>query len=291
MALQRISKELKQIQENPPEFFSLAPENQGMFTWQATMMGPRDSPYEGGTFELIIDIPGDYPFKPPKVAFRTKIYHPNIDSNGGSIGIDILKDKNWTPAHNITEVLLSIYLTLGYPQLNSPLEENTANMIKAVARKWTQKYAMGPAYKTISKELKGFKRSPPSYCSAGRVDGDMFHWQATILDLQGSPYVGGVFHVDIHFPLQYPLKPPKVVFRPMIFHPNIDSNGRIGLDILTDGWSANVTIAQVLLEICSLLKNPNPDAPLVPEIACMYNTDRQKYVTTARRWTEKYAKG
>ncbi|MFQ6652137.1 hypothetical protein Gotur_024135 [Gossypium turneri] len=255
------------------------------------MSGPRDSPYEGGTFELSIHLPGDYPFKPPKVAFRTKIYHPNIDSNGGSIGIDILKDRNWLPRHTIREVLQSIHLILGDPQLDNPLEENVTNIINTVARKWTQKYAMGPAYKTISKELKGFKRSPPSYASAGRVDGDMFHWQATILDLQGSPYAGGEFHVDIRFPLQYPNEPPKVVFGPKIFHPNINSNGRIGLDILTAGWKADVTISQVLLKICSLLKNPNPDAPLVPEIAHMYKTDRCKYDTTAQSWTKKYAKG
>ncbi|MBA0672508.1 hypothetical protein Goklo_000035, partial [Gossypium klotzschianum] len=67
----------------------------------------------------------------------------------------------------------------------------------------------GPAYKTISKELKGLKKSPFSYGSAGPVDGDMFHWQATILDLRDNPYAGGVFEVDIHFPLQYPFEPPK----------------------------------------------------------------------------------
>ncbi|MFQ6656092.1 hypothetical protein Gotur_026351 [Gossypium turneri] len=119
----------------------------------------------------------------------------------------------------------------------------------------------------------------------------MFHWQATILDLQDSPYDGGVFHVDIHFPLQYPLQPPEVVFRTKIFHPNIDENGSLGLDILKDRWSKDFSISQVLLEICSLLKNPNPDAPLVPEIAHMYKTDRCKYDTTAQSWTEKYAKG
>ena len=48
---------------------------------------------------------------------------------------------------------------------------------------------------------------------------------------------------------------------------------------------------QVLLSICSLLTDPNPDDPLVPEIAHMYKTDRAKYEATARGWTQKYAMG
>ncbi|KHG05811.1 Ubiquitin-conjugating enzyme E2-17 kDa [Gossypium arboreum] len=296
MAAKRILKEFKDLQKGPPDFCSLAPDNEDMFIWRATMPGPRDSPYEGGKFELIIHFPPDYPYKPPKVAFRNKIFHPNINRNG-SIGIDILKDK-WSPALTISKVLLSIYSILGAPMLNDPLEENIANMYKTdrsqyetVARNWTQKYAMGPAYETISKELKGLERCPPSYGSAGPVDGDMFHWHAAILDLRNSPYDGGLFKVDIQFPLQYPLEPPKVVFRTKIFHPNIDTNGSIGLDILKDRWSANLTISQVLHSICSLLKNPNPDAPLVSETANMYKTDRSKYDTTARSWTQKYAMG
>ncbi|CAH2050781.1 unnamed protein product [Thlaspi arvense] len=47
----------------------------------------------------------------------------------------------------------------------------------------------------------------------------------------------------------------------------------------------------VLLSICSLLTDPNPDDPLVPEIAHMYKTDRAKYEATARSWTQKYAMG
>ena len=46
---------------------------------------------------------------------------------------------------------------------------------------------------------------------------------------------------------------------------------------------------QVLLSICSLLTDPNPDDPLVPEIAHIYKTDRQRYEETAREWTRKYA--
>jgi ubiquitin-conjugating enzyme E2 D len=50
-------------------------------------------------------------------------------------------------------------------------------------------------------------------------------------------------------------------------------------------------LQQVLLSICSLLTDPNPDDPLVPEIAHMYKTDRAKYENTARSWTQKYAMG
>ncbi|MQL92468.1 hypothetical protein Taro_025082 [Colocasia esculenta] len=120
---------------------------------------------------------------------------------------------------------------------------------------------------------------------------DMFHWQATIMGPPDSPYAGGVFLVSIHFPPDYPFKPPKVAFRTKVFHPNINSNGSICLDILKEQWSPALTISKVLLSICSLLTDPNPDDPLVPEIAHMYKTDRTKYEGTARSWTQKYAMG
>ncbi|KAF4967542.1 hypothetical protein FSARC_4927 [Fusarium sarcochroum] len=104
-----------------------------------------------------------------------------------------------------------------------------------------------------------------------------------------SPYSGGVFFLAIHFPTDYPFKPPKVNFTTRIYHPNINSNGSICLDILRDQWSPALTISKVLLSICSMLTDPNPDDPLVPEIAHVYKTDRPRYEATAREWTRKYA--
>ncbi|CAJ2674571.1 unnamed protein product, partial [Trifolium pratense] len=147
------------------------------------------------------------------------------------------------------------------------------------------------ASKRILKELKDLQKDPPTSCSAGPVAEDMFHWQATIMGPPDSPYSGGVFLVTIHFPPDYPFKPPKVAFRTKVFHPNINSNGSICLDILKEQWSPALTISKVLLSICSLLTDPNPDDPLVPEIAHMYKTDKNKYESTARSWTQKYAMG
>jgi ubiquitin-conjugating enzyme E2 D/E len=146
------------------------------------------------------------------------------------------------------------------------------------------------ALKRIQKELVDFNKDPPANCSAGPVnDSDLFHWQATIMGPSDSPYQGGVFFLNIHFPTDYPFKPPKVTFTTRIYHPNINSNGSICLDILKDQWSPALTISKVLLSISSLLTDANPDDPLVPEIANIYKTDRAKYEATAKEWTRKYA--
>ncbi|RYR27564.1 hypothetical protein Ahy_B01g051582 [Arachis hypogaea] len=214
--------------------------------------------------------------------------------------------------------------------------------VRKVKRRMMMMSFLSMASKRILKELKDLQKDPPTSCSAGPVAEDMFHWQATIMGPADSPYTGGVFLVSIHFPPDYPFKPPKeildkaqvelwlarqpttllkspivaqvlsfvflfyypshpfhlfahaqktVAFRTKVFHPNINSNGSICLDILKEQWSPALTISKVLLSICSLLTDPNPDDPLVPEIAHMYKTDRAKYEATARSWTQKYAMG
>ena len=92
MALKRIQKELIDLGKDPPTNCSAGPlDEKDQFSWQATIMGPDDSPYAGGVFFLNIKFPTDYPFKPPKCTFTTRIYHCNINSNG-AICLDILKD-------------------------------------------------------------------------------------------------------------------------------------------------------------------------------------------------------
>mmetsp|Transcript_4539 Transcript_4539/g.6703 ORF Transcript_4539/g.6703 Transcript_4539/m.6703 type:complete len:148 (-) Transcript_4539:298-741(-) len=145
------------------------------------------------------------------------------------------------------------------------------------------------ALKRINKELMDLQKDPPSNCSAGPIGDDLFQWQATIMGPADSPYAGGVYFLNIHFPADYPFKPPKLQFTTRIYHPNINANGSICLDILKDQWSPALTISKVLLSLSSLLTDPNPDDPLVPEIAQVYKTDREKYVNTAKEWTRKYA--
>ena len=143
--------------------------------------------------------------------------------------------------------------------------------------------------KRITREFTNFNKDPPTNCSAGPEGDDLYHWSATIMGPEGSPYYGGVFYLNITFPSNYPFKPPKVSFVTRIYHPNINSNGGICLDILKDNWSPALTISKVLLSICSLLTDPNPDDPLVPEIARKFKDNRVQYEITAREWTQCYA--
>ncbi|CEQ42981.1 SPOSA6832_04844, partial [Sporobolomyces salmonicolor] len=122
MSQKRIARELADLKKDalPPGCQAGPVDDANSFEWRATIEGPPDSPYENGVFNLAITLPQDYPFRPvrrrtrsldraregcgslvshllqPKVVFLTKIYHANINTQGG-ICLDILKNQ-WSPA-------------------------------------------------------------------------------------------------------------------------------------------------------------------------------------------------
>jgi ubiquitin-conjugating enzyme E2 D len=145
----RILQEMKELRtsEQSDNITAGPVSDDNIFNWTATIVGPKDSPYEGGIFLLAIDFPKDYPFKPPKVSFTTKIYHPNINS-GGSICLDILNSQ-WSPALTISKTLLSICSLLTDPNPDDPLVSSIAHIYKndrskynEEAKAWAQKYAI-----------------------------------------------------------------------------------------------------------------------------------------------------
>uniref|UniRef100_A0A2P2I6F9 E2 ubiquitin-conjugating enzyme n=1 Tax=Hirondellea gigas TaxID=1518452 RepID=A0A2P2I6F9_9CRUS len=142
----RIQKELADITLDPPPNCSAGPKGDNLYEWVSTILGPPGSVYEGGVFFLDIHFSPEYPFKPPKVTFRTRIYHCNINSQG-VICLDILKD-NWSPALTISKILLSICSLLTDCNPGDPLVGSIAtqylqnhNEHDRVARLWTKRYA------------------------------------------------------------------------------------------------------------------------------------------------------
>jgi len=143
--------------------------------------------------------------------------------------------------------------------------------------------------KRIQAELHDISQNPICNISAAPLNHDIYNWDATIIGPAGSPYEGGVFHLKINFPCNYPFKPPKITFITKIYHCNIDDHGDICLDILKEHWSPALTISKVLLSICSLLDDPNPDDPLNLDIGILYRRNRKKYDEIAKKYTIKYA--
>lgn len=147
MALARISRELAELRRDPPSNCSAGPvSDHSMFEWEGVIMGPADSPFQGGAFQVAIQFPAEYPFKPPYIKFKTRIYHPNING-AGQICLDILKG-NWSPVLTIGKVLLSISSLLTDPNPDDPFVADIAKQYKtnraaydAEARRWTQLYA------------------------------------------------------------------------------------------------------------------------------------------------------
>lgn len=106
-AMKRINREITEISENEIEGLEISPIEGNIQKFKAKIKGPENSPYQDGTYELQIDIPNNYPLSPPKIKFITKMYHPNVYSNG-NICVDILREDQWSPSLKISTALLSI---------------------------------------------------------------------------------------------------------------------------------------------------------------------------------------
>lgn len=144
--------------------------------------------------------------------------------------------------------------------------------------------------KRIVRELQDLTREPIPNCQTGPIsESNLYLWSASIQGPSESPYAGGTFHLKIEFPPEYPFRPPKIHFTTPVYHPNINETGSICLDILKDNWSPALNIGHVLLSISSLLTDPNPDDPLMPEIARMFKNDRDEFNRRAYQWTQHYA--
>ncbi|KAJ2724820.1 Ubiquitin-conjugating enzyme E2 T [Coemansia sp. Benny D115] len=108
-----------------------------------------------------------------------------------------------------------------------------------------------------------------------------------------TPYEGGRFRVDVVLTESYPFEPPSVKFVTPIYHPNIDNHGNICLEVLKSGkngcWSPSWTLDKVLISLSVLLQNPNPQDPLMPEIADQMLSDNAAYLKAARECTAKHA--
>ncbi|CAG0896745.1 unnamed protein product [Cyprideis torosa] len=146
-ATRRLQKELGDLQKNQMKCVKeIAASDTNILVWQGVLL-PDKAPYNKGAFRIEINFPAEYPFKPPKITFRTKIYHPNIDEKG-QVCLPIISAENWKPATKTDQVLLSLLALINEPEPEHPLradiaEEYTRDKKKFLknAEEFTKKHA------------------------------------------------------------------------------------------------------------------------------------------------------
>ncbi|TFK22922.1 hypothetical protein FA15DRAFT_705929 [Coprinopsis marcescibilis] len=148
--LRRVNKEIADCKNDKTSSIKIEMIDESPFHLKGSFVGPEDTPYAGGKFEVDIVIPESYPFQPVKMKFLTKVYHPNVSSQSGAICLDILKDA-WSPVLTLKSTLISLQSLLCSPEPNDPQDAEVAKhymtsrgSFEQTARYWAQIYAGAP---------------------------------------------------------------------------------------------------------------------------------------------------
>ncbi|KAI5671812.1 hypothetical protein M9H77_12176 [Catharanthus roseus] len=125
--IKQLAKELKNLDETPPEGIKVGVDDDNFSTIYADIDGPAGTPYENGVFRMKLILSRDFPHSPPKGYFLTKIFHPNIATTG-EICVNALK-KDWNPSLGLRHVLMVIRCLLIEPFPESALNEQAGKML------------------------------------------------------------------------------------------------------------------------------------------------------------------
>ncbi|KAF2660470.1 ubiquitin-conjugating enzyme E2-16 kDa [Lophiostoma macrostomum CBS 122681] len=160
MSTKRIMKEYGECVADTPEGMKINFDENKITKWEVLLDGPDQSVYalpevlsvsvrQGGHFKLEISFPPEYPFKPPVVSFKTKIYHPNVSNDDkGSMCLGLLRAEEWKPPNKVVAVLRLIQTLLIEPNPDDAIEPSIANDYKEnykefekTAKEWVKRYA------------------------------------------------------------------------------------------------------------------------------------------------------
>ena len=136
-AMRRLLKEARELSLRPPEGVLAVPlDDSSPFEWEAVVLGPPDTPYADGVFSATLSFPRDYPHNPPRMVFRSRMWHPNVYSNG-TVCISILHagvdptryesvEERWSPVQSVEKILISVMSMLAEPNDESPANLDAA---------------------------------------------------------------------------------------------------------------------------------------------------------------------
>lgn len=134
----RLKKELEDIKRCGLKYFcNIEVDESNLLNWKGLIL-PCQAPYNKGAFLIELNFPTDYPFKPPKITFKTKIYHPNIDEKG-QVCLSIISTEKWKPATKADQVIESLLELVNNPEPEHPLRPDLAEEFSKDREKFMRK--------------------------------------------------------------------------------------------------------------------------------------------------------
>jgi len=148
------------------------------------------------------------------------------------------------------------------------------------------------ATRRLQKELKDLREPASALKKSFRdicVDeSNILLWHGLIVP-DNAPYNKGAFKIEIAFPAEYPFKPPKVLFKTKIYHPNVDEKGQVCLPIISaENWKPATKTDHVVSALISLINDPEPEHPLRADLAEEFTKDKKKFMKSAEEHTKKF---
>ncbi|KAJ6652619.1 hypothetical protein lerEdw1_011271 [Lerista edwardsae] len=149
---------------------------------------------------------------------------------------------------------------------------------------------MATASRRVAKELDEIRRS--GFRCFRNLEADetsVLLWKGLLVPDE-PPYNEGAFWIEIRFPCEYPLKPPKVIFKTKIYHPNVDEKGRVCLPIISnENWKPATKISHVIQALIMLVNKPEPAYPLRADLAEEFDKDKKRFLSKAEDHTRTFS--
>ncbi|OQV22634.1 putative Ubiquitin-conjugating enzyme E2 L3 [Hypsibius exemplaris] len=149
------------------------------------------------------------------------------------------------------------------------------------------------AKRRLTKEFQDLRTHNPKWFGGIILDDQNFlHWQVLLMP-EHPPYNKGAFLLDVVFPIEYPFKPPKINLHTKIYHPNINEEGQVCLNIMkADNWKPATKIEDVIRSLLELINEPEPDHycyTLRADLAEEFTKDKRKFMKNAEEFTKQHA--
>lgn len=167
--IRQVYKEVSTLTSDPPEGIKIIPNEEDITDVQVSIEGPEGTPYAGGIFRMKLILGKDFPAAPPKGYFLTKIFHPNVSSNG-EICVNVLK-KDWKAELGIRHVLLTIKCLLIHPNPESALNEEAGRLLLENYEEYASRARLMTEIHAHNSSLRG--KDPTDPCSSATATGTL----------------------------------------------------------------------------------------------------------------------